>query len=155
MTVHHKERMVVIMAKKLSALKMFCSVIAAMVLVLGMSTVAWANNHADEPWNFYLTYNDSVTGARAKEDSSASYVYYSDGDLSSIRTAIYAYQGGNVTTETGYVSVVPRGKTAFISNTGYYARNDHKVCLHLCSTAPALDGSARGQWSPDNYQGIL
>lgn len=143
------------MAKSVSASKMLCTLAAVMVLALGMSTTAWANNYNDTSWSFYLTYSDSVTAARDKADSSASYVYYSKGDLSTIRAAIYAYQGKNVTTESGYVSLVSCGKTAFISNTGYYARDDHMVCLHLCSSASGTAGSAEGQWSPDNYQGYL
>lgn len=143
------------MTKSFSIPKILCTLAAVMVLALAMSTAAWANNHSDEPWSFYLTYSDSVTAGRAKEDSSASYVYYTSGDFSSIRAAIYAYQGSNVTTESGYFSLVPRGATAFISNTGYYARDDHKVCLHLCTTSNGTAGNARGQWSPDNYQGYL
>lgn len=143
------------MVKSFSLPKILCTLAAVMVLVLGMSTAAWANNHSDAPWNFYLTYSDSVTGGRAKADSSASYVYYSSGDLSTIRAAIYAYQGKNVTTEPGNVSLVSRGTSAFISNTGYYARDDHMVCLHLCSSYSGAVGNAQGQWSPDNYQGYL
>lgn len=143
------------MVKKYAALKMICTLIAAVVLVLGLSTTAWANNYADEPWNFHLTFEDSSTASRAKADSSASYVYYSDGELSTIRAAIYAKDGDNVTTESGYVSLVPLGRTALISNTGYYARSDHQVCLHLCSTGSKAEGDAEGQWSPDNYEGIL
>lgn len=140
------------MVKSFSLPKILCTLAAVMVLVLGMSTAAWANNHSDAPWDFYLTYSDSVTGGRAKEDGSASYVYYSNGELSTIRAAIYAYQGKNVTTESGYFSLVSRGKTAYISNTGYTARDDHMVCLHLCSSYDGAEGSAQGQWSPDNYQ---
>lgn len=143
------------MKKVFSLRKTLCTVLSVTALACCMSTVAWANNNEDEGWSFSLTYSDSVTAARAKEDSSATYVYYKSGSLTSVRAAVYAYSGKNVTTSSGSVVVVKLGKEALISNTGYYARSDHKVCLHLCTTKSGLTGSASGLWSPDNYAGTL
>ncbi len=146
------------MTKLFTLKKLLATVLAVMTLAVCMSTTAWAaqtdNNHKDVGWSYSLSYKDSVTAARAKEDSSASYVKYESGDLQSIRTAIYAYNGRNVTTEDGNVAIVQRGNSEYISNTGYTARNDHMVCLHLCTIASNVKGNAMGKWSPDNYRCI-
>lgn len=143
------------MKKLFSFRRSLCTALSVMALACCMSTVAWANNHSDTSWDFTLTYKDSSTSARAKEDSSASYVYYKTGDLDCVRAAIYAYKGSNVTTESGYVVKISKGNTSLISNTGYYARDDHMVCLHLCTKKSGITGSASGVWSPDNYAGSL
>lgn len=134
-------------------LKRILSVASVLALSLSVSVVAFANNNTDAPWDFNLSYWDSVTAARTKQDSSASYVKYNAGKYATIRTAIYNSLGKNCTTNAGNVVLVNVGQEKFISNSGFSQANKN-VTLHLCTQSVLESGNANGVWSADNYDKI-
>lgn len=133
-----------------NSLKRFLSILSVLTISLTFSVVALANNYVDQAWDFNLSYWDSVTPARTKQDSSAAYVKYATGKYTTIRTAIYNSLGKNCTTNPGNVVLINAGQEKYISNTGY-SQTNKAVTLHLCTQSVIESGNANGVWSPDNY----
>lgn len=125
------------------------AVVLCVALVFAMTAVVgFANNHSDTKWNFYVTYADSKTEERQKEDSSAMYVKYESGDHDVLHTAAYAGNTNVTTTADKFVSI-SRYEEVFVPNYGLSV-NGGWVSAHFSSLGWSKVGNASGLWSPDS-----
>lgn len=133
--------------------KIICALCAMMVMSqFGM--VASANNYKDT--SFSYTYNgdgsDLITSARAKKDSSASYVNNNGSKTTTMTVAVGAVdsKGGCRGSRSSYY-VVNKGNRKYMPNK-VYQNGYRKACL-LMGTTNGKKHNLSGVWSPDNCSG--
>lgn len=130
------------MKKKLTALILG----AMMVTSVGAMTVQ-ANNHNDTTYSYNFSNSAQLTGTRAKQDASSSYMSCSYAGAA-YTAHVYSYQGGNVDCSYGHTYQFSTGVTKFMVN-NVYERGYRNAGIYGTRNY-GYSFTASGLWSPDS-----
>lgn len=123
--------------------KMICTGIISAMLLMAMSTTAFASAQ-DTPYDYFTGPNGFATQTRLKEDYTSSYINHQGVNPANVQVRSsginYSANGGSY-----YVGV---GQSRYLPN--YVKENGRNNCYLYLTPSPALSCTLFGQWSPDS-----
>lgn len=127
-------------------LKRVCAFCAAALMLAGSALPASAANTGDSLWQYEISYNrmSYTTGARDKQDDSATYVFYENGTPSSLACDVLNSENQSMCKKIGSIK---KGQEGFIAQY-VYEKGYRKAKLKV--TSSTTYGGAGGLWSPDS-----
>ena len=136
--------------------KRVCSLVLATVLACGgFGAVASAKNNKDTPYSFYVTTSDqyAYTSARAKEDTSSTYVNLTKVPAAYVYVDVQGYMpsgssGSMVWLDETYDGRQLMSTGKWLVHQGVYEGGGRSARLKF--QRYMTDGSIGGYWSPDS-----